>query len=123
MKTGPTPRKSRSASEHNGSNGGGARSHAERADAAAAPTGALVQFAADRAHEAADALYAQAKDRIDRAHRAVGDVGIDSAWQQLQPAVIGAIGFVRQYPMRAAMILGLLGGAYWLTRVDERAVG
>ncbi|MCC2658082.1 MAG: hypothetical protein K0Q76_3190 [Panacagrimonas sp.] len=117
MKTGPNSRKPRSAAEHNGN---GTRQASDRA-AHPAPGSALVQFAADRAHDAADALYAKAKDRIDRTHRAVGDVRIDTAWEQVQPALIGALGFVRHYPMRAAMILGLLGGAYWLTRVDERA--
>lgn len=118
MKTGPTPRRTRAAAPHNGDG-----KHARPQDHGAhhpAPGGALVQFAAERAHDAADALYAQAKDGIDRAQRAVGEVRIDTAWQHLQPALIGAIGFVRHYPVRAAMILGLLGGAYWLTRVDER---
>ncbi|MGH8517541.1 MAG: hypothetical protein ACREUE_08780 [Panacagrimonas sp.] len=121
MKTGTTSRKTpRAAAQHNG-NGKHGASHTRSSHPA--PSGALVQFAAERAHDAADALYAQAKDGIDRAHRAMGEVRIDSALQHLQPALVGAIGFVRHYPMRAAMILGLLGGAYWLTRVDERKPG
>lgn len=119
MKTGPTPRKSRSAAPpHNGNGNGKHEAPSERSSTG--PSGALVQFAADRAHDAADALHAQVKDRIDRMHHAVGEVRLDAAWQHVQPALVGAVGFVRQYPMRAAMILGLLGGAYWLTRVDER---
>lgn len=119
MKTGPAARRTRSAARHNG-NGKTAAPHAGRHDGGAAPEGALVRFAAERAHDVADALHAQAKDGIDRAQRAIGEVGVESLWQQLQPALIGAVGFVRRYPMRAAMIVGLLGGAYWLTRVDER---
>ena len=118
MKTGPTPRKPRAAAPHNGS--GKHAGPQDRGTHDPAPVGVLVQFAAERAHDAADALYAQAKDGIDRAQRAVGQVRLDTAWQQMQPVLIGAIGFVRRYPMRAATILGLLGGAYWLTRVDER---
>lgn len=117
MKTGSTSRRTpRAAAQHNG-NGHGKQAAQPLDDA---PGGALVQFAAARAHDAADALYAQAKDGIDRAQRAMNEVRVDNAWQHLQPALVGAIGFVRHYPGRAAMILGLLGGAYWLTRVDER---
>lgn len=119
MKTAPTSRKSRAAAQHNGNGKPGPSDHRQRADPPA-PGGALVQFAAERAHDAADALYAQAKDGIDRAQRAMGEVRLDTAWQRLQPALVSAIGFVRHYPLRATMILGLLGGAYWLTRVDER---
>lgn len=118
MKTGSTSRRSRAAGQHNG-DGKQSGSPKDR-PAHAAPGGVLAQFAAERAHDAADALYAQAKDGIDRAHRAMNEVRLDSAIQSLQPALVGAIGFVRHYPMRAAAILGLLGGAYWLTRVDER---
>ena len=116
MKTASTSRRTaRAAAQHNGH---GKQAAPPRDDFA--PAGVLVQFAASRAHDAADALYAQAKDGIDRAQRAMNEVRVDSALQHLQPALVGAIGFVRHYPGRAAMILGLLGGAYWLTRVDER---
>jgi hypothetical protein len=118
MKNGPTPRKSRAAAPHAGN--GKHAATAGRNLHATAPGGALVQFAAERAHDVVDALYAQTKDGIDRAQRAVGEVHAGTAWKRLQPALVGAAGFVRRYPMRAAMIVGLLGGAYWLTRVDER---
>lgn len=117
MKSAPTPRRTRGAVRHNGN---GKHPATQDGGSQASSGGALVQFAADRAHDAADALHAQLKDGIDRAQRAVGDVRLDTAWQQLQPALIGAIGFVRHYPMRAVTILGLLCSAYWLTRVDER---
>jgi hypothetical protein len=120
MKTGSTSRRSRAAGQHNGNGNGKQSGSPKDRPAHAAPGGVLAQFAAERAHDAADALYAQAKDGIDRAHRAMNEVRLDSAIQSLQPALVGAIGFVRHYPMRAAAILGLLGGAYWLTRVDER---
>ena len=116
MKTGSTTRRTRAAAQHN-RNGHGEKSAASNSPA---PGGALAQFAAERAHDAADALHAQVKDRIDRAHHALNQVRLESALQHMQPALIGAIGFIRHYPMRAAAILGLLGGAYWLTRVDER---
>ena len=118
MKTGPAARRTRSAARHNGH--GKAATRTQRGADDTGGDGALVRFAAERAHDAADALYAQAKDGIDRAERAIGDVRVETVWQQLQPALISAVGFVRHYPMRAAMIVGLLGSAYWLTRVDER---
>jgi len=119
MKNAPAARRARSAARPNG-NGKAAASHSKPDAYDDAHEGALVRFAAERAHDMADALHAQAKDGIDRAQRAIGDVRVETLWQQLQPALIGAVGFVRHYPMRAAMIVGLLGSAYWLTRVDER---
>lgn len=108
MKT-TTGRKSR-ASTHNG-NG-----HASANDST---SGLLVQFAADRAHDAADALYEQAKDGIDRAQRAMSSMQIDSAWRHFQPMIAGAAGFVRQYPMRAAMVAALLASAFFVTRTPD----
>jgi len=92
------------------SNGNGASPHA---------TSPLVQFAADRAHDAADALYEQAKESIDRAQRAIGNVHVDGAWQRLQPMLVSTAGFVRHYPLRAAMVVGLLASAFWITRTSE----
>lgn len=79
----------------------------------------LVQFAADRAHDAADALYEQAKESIDRAQNAIGGVHIDNAWQRLQPMLVSTAGFVRHYPLRAAMVVALLASAFWVTRTPE----
>ncbi|TDU28286.1 hypothetical protein DFR24_2653 [Panacagrimonas perspica] len=79
----------------------------------------LVQFAADRAHDAADALYEQAKESIDRAQNAIGGVHVDNAWQRLQPMLVSTAGFVRQYPLRAAMVVALLASAFWITRTAE----
>lgn len=83
--------------------------------------GPLVQFAADRAHDAADALYEQAKQGIDRAQRAISTVHVDSAWERVQPALVTVAGFVRHYPLRAAMVVALLASAFWVTRVPDSA--
>lgn len=79
----------------------------------------LARFAADRAHDAADALYEQAKERIDRAQDAIGSLQIDNAWQRLQPMLVSTAGFVRHYPLRAAMVVALLASAFWVTRTPE----
>lgn len=90
-------------------------SHSSNGAAGAAP-GPLVQFAAARAHDAADALYEQAKQSIDRAQNALGGLQMDGAWDRLQPALVGAAGFVRHYPLRAAAVAALLASAFWVTR-------
>lgn len=110
----------RSRASHNGN---GKSQHGDRHDAPASGSqGApsmLVQFAADRARDAADTLYEHAKERIDRAQHAMSDVRLDGSWDRMQPMLVSAAGFVRHYPLRTAMILALLGGALWLTRVDD----
>ena len=103
MKT-STGRRSR-ASQSAASNGA--------ADHAPSP---LVQFAADRAHDAADALYEQAKLGIDRAQRAVTSMQGEGAWDRMQPLLVGAAGFVRHYPLRAAAVVALLASAFFVTR-------
>ncbi len=92
------------------SNGNGAGHHAPHS---------LVQFAADRAHDAADALHEQVKQSIDRAQDAIGNAHIDGAWQRLQPMLVSTAGFVRQYPLRAAMVVALLASAFWVTRTPD----
>ena len=109
MKTSST-RKSRAATNGSGANG-----------SAAHTPGPLVQFAADRAHDAADALYEQAKESIDRAQRALSTVHVDNAWERLQPMLAGTASFVRHYPLRAAMVVALLASAVWVTRTPETA--
>lgn len=79
----------------------------------------LAQFAADRAHDAADALYEQAKESIDRAQNAIGGLHIDNAWQRLQPMLVSTAGFVRHYPLRAVIVVALLASAFWVTRTPE----
>lgn len=92
-------------------------SHSTKANGATehAP-GPLVQFAADRAHDAADALYEQAKQSIDRAQNALSGAQFDGALERLQPALVSAAGFVRHYPLRAFAVVALLASAFWVTR-------
>ena len=95
--------------------------HANAAGVGEHTPGPLVQFAAERAHDAADALYAQARESIDRAQRAMSSVHVDTTWERLQPVLVSTAGFVRHYPLRAAMVVTLLVSAFWVTRVPDPA--
>lgn len=81
----------------------------------------LVQFAAARANDLADALHEVARDRIDRAQRSVTHIGVESLWQRAQPLLLRAATFVRDNPLRAGMIVAFLTGAALLTRTSSSA--
>lgn len=82
----------------------------------AAEGGALVQFAAQRAHGLADALHALATQGIDDAQRSLSQAGIDAAWRRTRPLIERAGHFVVTYPWRTGAIVALLVGAGLLTR-------
>lgn len=83
---------------------------------AAAPGGALAQFAAQRAHGLVDALHALARQGIDDAQRSLAQAGVDSLWRSSRPLVRGTGEFIAHHPWRTGAILALLVGAALLTR-------
>lgn len=85
----------------------------------AAEGGALVQFAAQRAHGLADALHALATQGIDDAQRSLSQTGVDTLWRRSRPLIVRAGQFVVTYPWRTGAIVALLAGAALLTRTPE----
>lgn len=91
----------------------------ENRHTAPAQGGALVQFAAQRAHDLADTLHALATQGIDDAQRSLSQTGIDSVWRRSRPLIVRASRFVVSYPWRAGGIVALLVGAALLTRTPD----
>ncbi|MGQ0622299.1 MAG: hypothetical protein ACT4QA_20680 [Panacagrimonas sp.] len=77
---------------------------------------ALVQFAAARANDLADALHQLARSRIEQAQQSATHLGVESLWQRTQPLMLRAANFVRENPLRAGLIVAFLTGAALLTR-------
>ncbi|MGQ0501805.1 MAG: hypothetical protein ACT4P0_04205 [Panacagrimonas sp.] len=82
----------------------------------------LTQFAADRAHDAAEALYARAKARIDGVHQsAASRLSLEAVLERGVPLARRTARFVRAYPWRSGAIVALLAGAAALARTPTTA--
>lgn len=80
---------------------------------------ALIEFAAARAHDLTDTVYARVKHGIDDARRSATDLHIATLLRHAQPLLVRAGRFVRAYPMRTGTIVALLVGALWLARTPK----
>lgn len=77
---------------------------------------AIAEFAATRAHELTDTMYALAKGGIDRAQTSLTELRLETVWRHALPLLQRAGSFVRAYPFRSAGVVGLLAGAVLLSR-------